>query len=498
MLMPDDFNLPEDDLDASDSRSSDSNNFSDDDEYNEILSDMKEFEPRRRPASTSSDSGSAYRRPSSQRSSSSRSYGQPDRAPQRRSTSQGSYSQRSSYNRRRKKKSGPPPLLYLLIFVVILIIVICISVSSCNSHNSSATPSASGTASASDTTSAEASATADGSAPAASLTDSAAADSSVQSAAVSSETAANSKSVDGLATESLGGVLVVGDSGYEYYNFVTSTANEYIDIVNNAATSLKGTCNVYDMIIPTSIAIMLPDSFTSNMEITVSNQKDALDYFKSSFNSDVKSIDIYDTMMQHNNEYIYFRTDHHWTALGAYYAYQKTAEVAGFSAMDISKFTKKSYSNFLGSFYADSDQDQALTANPDTVDCYIPPYSTTLNATQNDGTILEDWPLIADGDSYDSSMKYNVFIAGDEPYEEITNNDATTSNSCIVVKESFGNCFVPYLTANYKTVYVVDYRYWSGKVQDLAKDKGVSDVYIINNISMTRGEALVSDLSTVF
>ena len=101
--------------------------------------------------------------------------------------------------------------------------------------------------------------------------------------------------------------------------------------------------------------------------------------------------------------------------------------------------------------------------------------------------MLENWPLIADGDTYGETMKYLIFAAGDQPYEEITNNDMTEGPSCIVVKESFGNCFIPFLVNHYKNVYVVDYRHYeAGTVTQLAQEKGVDDVLLLSNISMTR------------
>ena len=113
--------------------------------------------------------------------------------------------------------------------------------------------------------------------------------------------------------------------------------------------------------------------------------------------------------------------------------------------------------------------------------------------------MLENWPLIADGDTYGETMKYLIFAAGDQPYEEITNNDMTEGPSCIVVKESFGNCFIPFLVNHYKNVYVVDYRHYeAGTVTQLAQEKGVDDVLLLSNISMTRNEGLVSQFSNIF
>ena len=61
----------------------------------------------------------------------------------------------------------------------------------------------------------------------------------------------------------------------------------------------------------------------------MTDQRQAMQDIQAKMNDKVKSVDIYDALMQHRNEYIYFRTDHHWTALGAYYAYQQPCAAKG-------------------------------------------------------------------------------------------------------------------------------------------------------------------------
>lgn len=312
-------------------------------------------------------------------------------------------------------------------------------------------------------------------------------------------TAPPEKNISDKKTETLGGIVVIDDAAYEYYNFVQSTGEEYIDIINGAATALKGKAELVEVIIPTSMGVILPDNIGDYLGgINVSDQKSALDWFYGSFISDVTKVNIFETMKLHNNEYIYFRTDHHWTALGAYYAYCDAVKAVGITPLSLDDYTITSYDNYLGSFYSDSQNDPALSKNPDRVDVYDPGVNATMEVTTADGTVYNyDSPFL-DVTEYSSSLKYNTFIASDNPYTVITNNDTTSTDSCIVVKESFGNAFAPFLVPHYKNVYVIDYRYYSGKVQDLVDTTGAKHVYVTNNISMTRSSDRVSDLSTVF
>lgn len=302
------------------------------------------------------------------------------------------------------------------------------------------------------------------------------------------------KNVTGEVTQSLGAVLIVGDSGYEYYNFSQSVADQYIGMINRAADRLQGSAKVYDMVVPTSMDILLPESFRSG--INTSSQKDAIAYISGSLSPSVQNVLIYDTLKAHADEYIYFRTDHHWTALGAYYGYCDYAKAAGFQPLELSQYTTKEFDGFLGAFYSDTKKNPALAKSPDTVTAYLPPDDVSLTFTDRKGNGRE-WPLISDVSTWAASSKYSTFIGGDNPYTVIKNNGLQDGSSCVVVKESFGNAFVPFLASHYQTVYVIDYRYWSGNIPEFAKNAGVKDVLFLNNISATRNASLVGKMDSL-
>jgi hypothetical protein len=121
--------------------------------------------------------------------------------------------------------------------------------------------------------------------------------------------------------QSLGAVLLAGNSAYEYYNFSNSLAPRYINAVNNIKNTSGNKSNVYTLVVPTSIDIELNDAIRK--DINSSDQKKALEFFNSSFKNTTAVTGIYENLRNHRTEYLYFRTDHHWTALGAYYAYEQ-------------------------------------------------------------------------------------------------------------------------------------------------------------------------------
>ena len=303
---------------------------------------------------------------------------------------------------------------------------------------------------------------------------------------------------DGLV-QKFDSILVAGNAGYEYYNFNQTAADAYIAAVNAAGNKLGGRASVYSMIIPTSIDITLDARVRK--KVNVSDQKKAIEYMEGSMNQNVRRVEIFDTMKAHKDEYIYFRTDHHWTGLGAYYAYVRFCEIKGIQALPLSSYTVRSFDNFLGSFYNDSGKDPALGGTPDVVDTYTPPCNTKMTVTERSGNSFVT-PMIYNATTNKPAYKYSAFIYGDNPFTVIENTDMTGGDALILVKESFGNAIAPLFTYHYKYVYVVDYRYYTGTLNslvDTAKNAcgGNVDVLYCNNISMTRASGQVTKLAGV-
>lgn len=300
--------------------------------------------------------------------------------------------------------------------------------------------------------------------------------------------------VDDPIIQKLSSVIIVDNAAYEYYSFIRSTADGYAATVSRTANALKDKSRVFCMVIPTSIDIMLDDDIRKNVSTT--SQNDATNYMYSVMSPNVTKIKLYEPLRAHRDEYIYFRTDHHWTALGAYYAYCEYALAAGLTPAPLSAFEEKQFDNFVGAFYNDSGKDPALEKDPDTVYAYKPIGNIKLEYTDKKGN-KANWPVISDVSGWSRGSKYNTFIGGDQPYTHIVNSDITDGSSCLVIKESFGNAMVPFLTLNYGEIHVIDYRYWDGSVVEFAKKNSIDDVIFLNNISATRNKSLVNSLDSV-
>jgi hypothetical protein len=200
--------------------------------------------------------------------------------------------------------------------------------------------------------------------------------------------------------------------------------------------------------------------------------------------------------MQHRDEYIFFRTDHHWTSKGAYYAYQKFCIKKGLTPHSLSEYDKQNFGTYLGSFYTDTNKSKSL--RKDKIKAFYPVSNEKIKMTyRSEAGQTYKSSVISDATGYSISYKYCAFISGDNPYTVVKNSSIKDGSSCIVVKESYGNAFVPYLADHYQTIYVIDYRYWNGSVSSYAKKKKVQDVIFLNNISMTRNAYLIGKMAQV-
>ena len=276
------------------------------------------------------------------------------------------------------------------------------------------------------------------------------------------------------------GVYVENGAAYSMYYFNQEAADTYIQSLEYAASVLDGKTNVYSILVPNQSGVMLPEE-TRN-KLGGSDQKQAIDYYYASYNK-VKSVPTIETLREHNDEYLYFRTDHHWTQLGAYYTYQNFCDVKGIPSENLSDFKNtKTFDNFIGTFYS-SYGNSDMQNHPDSITAYYPNATNAMKFRNTDNQEY-DWYVISDVEGWDSGALYNCFIGGDNPLSIIENPTISDGSSCLVLKESYGNCFVPFLVDHYQTVYVVDFRYAQQNVLQFIQEKGIKDLIVINNITI--------------
>lgn len=282
----------------------------------------------------------------------------------------------------------------------------------------------------------------------------------------------------------LGTVIQIGDAGYNQLGFSQNMSDRYIETISGYADRMaEFGVRVISAPAPTSVGIMIEPEYLA--QLNCARQDEILNYLHSNMSDNVVKVDTVSKLISHNDEYIYFRTDHHWTALGAYYAYEALCETAGYEPAPLESFELWNQGDLTGSIYGKVRWPRKLTI--DTMDCYVPQGNITMYAHFHDTVVGTEWPMIADKTKGSTDGKYSAFLASDCPMVHIVNEDIPDAPKCLVVKDSFGNCYVPYLSQNYSHVYAVDYRkFWELGMEDFAKKYEIDDVIIMPYLIATQ------------
>ena len=185
-------------------------------------------------------------------------------------------------------------------------------------------------------------------------------------------------------------------------------------------------------------------------------------------------VDVRNTLTAHKSEYIYYRTDHHWTSLGAYYAYSQLCEALGLVPFDTAAHTALTADGFYGTHYSKA---RPWNAVPDTITYYDLPnrltiYNVTAAGQPTDGT---DTGLY-DTDKLKVYDKYAMFLHGNNGLSRVQ-GDGT--GRILVIKDSYANCFVPYLTANFAQIDVVDFRNYNYGLDQLIADNDYDQILVL-------------------
>lgn len=297
-----------------------------------------------------------------------------------------------------------------------------------------------------------------------------------------------------------GSVIQVGDAAYENYGFYAQGAADCARQIRQAAEALGDKANVYGIVVPNALGAVLSYADFSRLCSSTKNETEAIAYAYEQMGDQVRTPDAIRQLRLHNDEYIYFRTDHHWTALGAYYAYVAWAESAGLTPVSLDRFSKLEMPNHLGLFYSMCGNPQSMRQNPDTVVAYIPPDIDSIHVEfLESGGVKKTGQLVYDYTN--SGYKYGAFIGGDHPLTTITNDRIQDDSACVLVKDSYGNPFSVYLTQHYHTVYVIDYRYYrniSGYLtfSRFAAERGVTDFIVLLPMTLSQSAATANYLAS--
>jgi hypothetical protein len=282
--------------------------------------------------------------------------------------------------------------------------------------------------------------------------------------------------------------IIIKDRAYTAFKFSSQASDTYAGALNRFRESVDPKVNVYSLLAPTSVEFAEDE----NMKKLSESQKDAFAYVNSKLAPSINKVDAYAGLSEHKDEYVYFRTDHHWTALGAYYSYAKLMETMGETPVPLSKYKKSEIEGFLGTAYKQL-LDNRLKTHPDLITYYTPftKSTYTMYSTKGKGSVKK---VVDPNYAKISSTFYAVFLGGDYPWGEIS-TDNKNGKRIVVVKDSYANAFVPFLLPHFEKVYYLDPRSYTGNILDFVKEKKITDVLFLNNSTVARNSGIADYLN---
>lgn len=262
--------------------------------------------------------------------------------------------------------------------------------------------------------------------------------------------------------------------------------NERLKAVNAFSNKNKD-LSKYIMLIPNKVKVLedkLP-AFTP-----VENQTEYTNKFYSGLEKDIKPIDVFGILNKNKDKYIYYKTDHHWNTEGAYLAYLKFCDSAGITPKEAGEYNIMPVSNdFYGTLQA---RVGTKNTDSDTIKVYLPK--------------KEEWVVVNyieekkksaslyNSKSLDSKDKYSVFLGGNHSIVKIDTKVSNNKN-LLVIKDSYANCFIPFLTSHFSSIIVVDLRYYAEDINTLIKDYNVTDVLMLYNVNTFFEDSSILNIS---
>lgn len=279
-----------------------------------------------------------------------------------------------------------------------------------------------------------------------------------------------------------GGILVADGRAMQLFSGGPKGSRSYAKVLNTYAEALRGKATVYSLIVPTAQTFYLPASY----EGRVRHEPPNIRATSAMLDPSVVRVDVVAALTGHEDEYIYFRTDHHWTARGAYHAYTAFCQAAGFQPIPLEAMEMGTISPFRGSLYRYT-RDQKLHRKPDYVEYWVPPVEIEV-ARGRKGAPKPDTIIRRE------SKGYGAFLGGDQALLIASTNN-NTGRRAVLIKNSYGNPFAVFLAAHYDTLLIVDYRKFDGSVLELVDEYQITDVIVINGAITSNAKPHIARLA---
>ena len=226
------------------------------------------------------------------------------------------------------------------------------------------------------------------------------------------------------------------------------------------------------MLVPDA-ACILNDSLPAFAR--VEDQRQMFSMAERKLGDTVNWVDTVSILNNHKSEKLYYKTDHHWTTQGAFYVFQDAAETLGIEGDVSDDFVSYTVTDSFNGVLAASSG--VGLDEMEQIDIYAP--------TGGDDDVVVNYvdegrktTSLYDSSKLETRDKYGVFLGGNTSVVDIR-TVSTSQKRLLVVKDSFADCFIPFLAPYYREIVVVDPRYYSGTMQDIMESYRITDALIL-------------------
>lgn len=277
------------------------------------------------------------------------------------------------------------------------------------------------------------------------------------------------------------GILISNKRGIMMFGGWESMGQGYADALNRFQAALPDV-KMYNMVVPTVCSFYTPDEFKDK----IASEKANIDYINNALEG-VIPVDSYSALEAHKDEDIYRRTDHHWGALGAFYAAEKFSAVARVPFARIEEYDRHTLDGYVGTLYGYSNS-IILKENPEVFDWYVPkaPFKTTYYTRSLTNPF--EGSFFINVENVAPVGWYCVYMGGDDHIVHVE-TEVNNGRRLAVIKDSYGNALIPWLTSSFEDIHVIDMRYFNINAIQYLKEQGVTDVlFCMNSFSANNAD----------
>lgn len=257
--------------------------------------------------------------------------------------------------------------------------------------------------------------------------------------------------------------------------FTKEFFDQYKDQTNLTLAVIPNSYEILDDLVPQGLHNVDQKQFIQDIFGEMGKDAQTIDLFPVMKNAVTQS----KTMQTQNPpDPVYYRTDHHWTTYGCYQAYCAFIESRGQTPVEWETLQPLAHQvpNFYGSYFSKC---KLYSAVPDTIIYFDIPFdSITIDGEEKDS--------LYENALWKKRDKHAAFLWGNNGLTVIRsqnnlNNNATKTSRILLIKDSYGNSFAPFLTYNYDEVWVVDLRMITEKMSEVMQSQSFDDVLVMYN-----------------